>query len=220
MRAALALGSLRAEASEVKRAQLAPDVLLGANGAERAEAHVVVRAGRQLGHGVDVEVQALLAVGAVAVAHEEVALGHLAQIVLVQELAGDALFAQAAQPVLAHERVEPAGRVRRRLAVRDVPLRAPRAVGAAARLVGLADGPVHGQADLVCLAQEGGEAERVGAGCVVEDGGGWAVERRRRRGRFCRHGGRACRRVRGDAFRRCAFVAATGRIGKGLSRCL
>ena len=47
------------------------------------------------------QVQTLVAVAAVPVAHEKVALGHLAQVVLVQELAGLALFAEAAQPVLA-----------------------------------------------------------------------------------------------------------------------
>jgi hypothetical protein len=48
------------------------------------------------------QVQTLLAIGAVAIAHEEVALGHLAEVVFVQELAGHALFAQPAQPVLAY----------------------------------------------------------------------------------------------------------------------
>lgn len=102
------------------------------------------------------QVQTLLAVGAVAVAHEEVALGHLAQVVLVQKLTVLALFAQAAQPVLAHERVEPARRLLLvpRAAVRDVPLGAARAVGAAAGLEGLADGAVGREADLVCLTEE------------------------------------------------------------------
>ena len=95
-----------AEAGQVKGANLPPDVLLGAVGTEGAEAPLVVGAGRQLGGRVDVQIEALIAVGAVAVAHEEVALGHLAQVVLVQELARRALLAEAAQPVLAHQAVE------------------------------------------------------------------------------------------------------------------
>ena len=175
MTADLAVRPVRAEPGEVEQAGLAPDVLLGAVGAEGAEAHVVVRAGREAAEGVDVQVQALVAVGAVAVAHEEVALGHLPQVVLVQELAVLALLAQAAQPVLAHERVEPArgpvGRPRE-LRVGDVPLGAVRAVGAVARVEGLAYGPVGEQADLVGAAEEGGEVEVVGLGVVVDDVGG------------------------------------------------
>jgi len=49
----------------------------------------------------DVEVHALVAVGAEAVLGKEPALWHLAQVVLVHELALVALFAQAAEPVLA-----------------------------------------------------------------------------------------------------------------------
>lgn len=97
-------------------------MLLAAIGAQGAEALVVVRAGRELGLGVDVQVEALVAVRAVAVPHEEVALGHLAQVVLVQELAALALLAERAQPVLAHERVVArvgaARRVRRHVPVR------------------------------------------------------------------------------------------------------
>ncbi|RYC62642.1 hypothetical protein CHU98_g3547, partial [Xylaria longipes] len=86
-------------------AWLAADVTLAAAGAEGAEAAVVVRAGRQLAEGVNVQVQTLVTIGAVAVAHKEIALGHLAQVVFVQELATLALLAQGAQPVLANERV-------------------------------------------------------------------------------------------------------------------
>lgn len=101
MRASLAGGAVGAEAGEVEEADAAADVFLGAAGAEGAEALVVVRAGRELGLRVDMEVEALLAVGAVAVAGEEVALGHLAEVVLVEELAVLALFAEAAEPVFA-----------------------------------------------------------------------------------------------------------------------
>lgn len=101
VRASLAGGAVGAEAGEVEEADAAADVFLGAAGAEGAEALVVVRAGRELRLRVDVEVEALLAVGAVAVAGEEVALGHLAEVVLVEELAVLALFAEAAEPVFA-----------------------------------------------------------------------------------------------------------------------
>ena len=50
---------------------------------------------------IDVQIQALITVGAVPVAHKKVALGHLAQVVLVQKLARLALLAEAAKPVLA-----------------------------------------------------------------------------------------------------------------------
>lgn len=177
MRAHLALGPVGAEPGEVERAQLPPDVLLRAPRPQRAEAHVVMRARRQPAQRVDVQVQTLVTVGAVPVAHEEVALGHLAQVVLVQELAVLALLAQAAQPVLADERVEtPRWSLRVR---RDVPLGAARAVGAVARLEGAAYGAVGGQADLVGSSEEGGEVEVVGRGRVVEDG---------RYGRFGRWG--------------------------------
>lgn len=198
MRPRLALRPIGTEAREIVHAQLPPHVLLRAQRAQRTEAHVVVRARRQLRQRVDVQVQALLAVGAVAVAHKKVALGHLAQVVLVQKLALLALLAQAAQPVLAHQRVEPAGRVLLLLllllravlgaAVRDVSLGAARAVGAAACLEGLAYRPIGGEADLVRLAEKWREAEAVGMRSVVEDGGD-GVSGRGRGGRCCGHCG-------------------------------
>lgn len=166
----LALRSVGAEPGQIEHAQLPPDVLLGAPRAKRAEAHVVVRTGRQATQRVDVEVQALVAVGAVAVPHEKVALGHLAQVVLVQELAVLALLAEAAEPVLADEGVETA---RGGLRIGGgVALRAAGAVGAVTRLEGAADGAVRGQADLVCLPEEGGEAEVIDGAAVVENGRG------------------------------------------------
>lgn len=170
----LAVRTFRAEAGKVEAAQLAANVLFGAVGPEGAEAHVVVRAGWQTTLRVDVEVEALVAVGAVAVAHEEVALGHLAQVVLVEELAVLALLAEAAQPMLAHERVESAGGLRD-LGVGDVSLGAARAVGAVAGLEGLAYRAIGGEADLVGSSEEGREMEVVGGRGVVEN---------RRRGRF------------------------------------
>lgn len=114
------------------------------------------------------QVQALVAIRAIPVPHEEVAFWHLPQVVLVQELAVLALLAKAAEPVLTDERVEAA---RGRLGVGcRVALGASRAVGAVARLEGAADGAVGRQADLVGFAEEGGEAEVVDGGGVVKDG--------------------------------------------------
>ncbi|KAK5636863.1 hypothetical protein RRF57_012575 [Xylaria bambusicola] len=101
----LARFTIGTEASEIAQAQLPSHMSLAAIRAERAEAAVVVWARREFGQRVDVQVQTLVAVGAVPVAHEEVAFGHLAQVIFVQELASFALFAEGAQPVLAYEGV-------------------------------------------------------------------------------------------------------------------
>lgn len=136
MRTLLALPPVGAEAGEVERTQRASVVDFRAGRAEGAEAAVVVRAGRELGGGVDVQVEAFVAVAAVEGPCELVAFGHAAsawfrmsppathtdglemrgekvgiwtlslQVVLVQEFALVALLAQAAQPVLADEAVE------------------------------------------------------------------------------------------------------------------
>lgn len=98
-----AVWSIGAEASEVIRAHLLAGMFLGTPGPERAEALVVMWAWRQLALRVDMQIQALVAVGAEAVAQEKVALGHLPQVELVQELAAFSLFAQTTQPVLADE---------------------------------------------------------------------------------------------------------------------
>lgn len=156
VRAVLAPGTLGAESDQVIHAQLPPHVLLATPRTERTEALVVVRAGRQLGLRVNVQVQALLAVGAVPVAHEEVALGHLAEVVLVQELARLALFAEAAEPVLA-DQGRPARRVRG--AGGGVAVRAGGAEGAVACQEGLALRAVRGELVAVGLAEEGSEGE-------------------------------------------------------------
>jgi hypothetical protein len=80
-----------------------------------------------------------------------------------------ALFAEAAQPVLADERVQAGGRLGG-LGIGDVSLRTAGAVGAVAGLEGLAYRAVGGEADLVGLSEEGGEAEVVGGRGVIEDG--------------------------------------------------
>lgn len=191
MGALLTGGAVGAEAGKVAGAELAADVLLAAGGAEGAEAAVVVGAGGQLGLGVDVEVEALVAVGAVAVADEEVALGHLAQVVLVQELAALALLAERAQPVLADERVVARVRAARRVG-RHVPVRARRAQRAVPRDEGLAYGPVRREPVAVGRAEEGREAEGVAGRFVLED------LLRELRGRRWR-----CRRGHGCLLERC-----------------
>lgn len=143
-------------------------MLLAAIRPQGAEALVVVRTGRELGLGVDVQVEALVAVRAVAVADEEVALGHLAQVVLVQELAALALLAQRPQPVLAHERVVAGVGAARRVR-RHVPVRTRRAERTVARHEGLAYRPVGREAVAVGRAEEGREAEVVGRRFVLED---------------------------------------------------
>lgn len=55
------------------------------------------------------QIQTLFAVRAVSVPRKEVTLGHLAEVVLVQELALFAFLAQSAEPVLADKRVEAGG---------------------------------------------------------------------------------------------------------------
>ena len=100
------------------------------------------------------------------------------------------LLAEPAQPMLADEAVETALLRLAAAAVGgggcsgDVTLRAARAVGACTCLKGAAYGAVGREADLVGLAEERREAEAVCWSCVVEDGRGRGLGRRRGR-----HGG-------------------------------
>lgn len=164
-------------------------MLLRARRPQGAEAPVVVGAGRHAALRVDVQIQTLFAVRAVSVPRKEVALGHLAEVVLVQELALLALLAQTAEPVLADERVEARGvgaaaRLRSR-GVADMSVEALGPVGAVTRGVGLAYRPVGGKTVVVDLAEEGREVEGVGLWRVVEDHGGIILDLGRR------HGGRS-----------------------------
>ena len=162
--------AVRAEAAQVVEANLPLCVLLIAPGPQRAKPPIVVRAGREAGRRVDVEVQALVAVGAVPVADEKVALWHLAQVVLVQELARLSLLAEAAEPVLAHQRAEggllvlmaaTAGLLLLLLrGVGYVPLGAVGFQGAArGRVEGFAYWSVGGEGVLVGFLEERGECE-------------------------------------------------------------
>lgn len=162
MRALLAVWSIRAETGEIVRAHLLADMFLGAPGPQRAEALVVMWAGWELALGVDMQVQALVAVGAEAVAQEEVALGHLAQVELVQELAALSLLTQATQPVLADERVEWVSAVLLAAAVGDgdVALRAAGSEGTVAVDVGLTYWAIGGKAVEVGSLEERREGER------------------------------------------------------------
>ncbi len=78
-------------------------MLVGAARAQRTEAALVVRARGPLRCRVDVQIEAVLPVRARLVAGKVAALGHPAQVILVQELACLRLLAEAAEPMLAHE---------------------------------------------------------------------------------------------------------------------
>lgn len=93
MRPTLAIGAFGTEASQVVWAQAPPYMLLRAYWSQWTESHVVVWARRQARHGIDMKIQALLTIGAVAVAHEEIALRHLTEVVFVQKLTWHAFLA-------------------------------------------------------------------------------------------------------------------------------
>lgn len=101
--------SLWTETRHVKLAGHASDVFSRALGAHLTEALFVVEADRDLGSRIDMEVLTVGRLRAEAVLHVELALGHLLQVVLVQELAVEPLFAQASQPMFAHNLVEKRG---------------------------------------------------------------------------------------------------------------
>lgn len=138
------------------------------------------------------EVETFFAVRAVTVTHEEVAFGHLAQVVLVKKLAVLALLAESTQPMLADEGVEPAGGLLHLApGFRNMAFGASRAVRAVAGLEGFAYRTIGRQADLVRLLEERREAEAeprrrvvenggrggLGAGDGRHRGGGWTVTR-------------------------------------------
>ena len=133
-----------------------------------------MRAGREPGRGVDVQVVAVVAADAVAAAVVVGAFGPGADVVLVQVVALVALFAEALEPVLADEVV---------VVVVAVPVGAEVAEGAEALAVRLADWSVRVEAEAVLAFEEVGEGEvvgreglEVGGVLVVEvQGGGSAV---------------------------------------------
>lgn len=103
MRPFLALPPVGTEACEVEPAQRLAHVLLAAPLAQGAEPLVVVRAGREPGRGVDVQVVAVVSADAVATAVVVRAFRPRAYVVFVQVVALVALFAEAFEPVLADE---------------------------------------------------------------------------------------------------------------------
>jgi len=123
-----ALTSVGTEAEEVKRADHSSSMAILAIRTMSAETTVVPRAVLDLALGIDVTKRALL-VAAGQVFREEEAFRHLAEIVLVQELALIALLAQSTEPMLAHNM----------LVLHDVSKRAMRSKCAALRLVLQAD---------------------------------------------------------------------------------
>ena len=153
--AVLAVGT---EAGEVERAQAIPlDVAVGAVRAERAEAAGEGRAQRAAVHRVDVQVQAVVGVGARLPARELGALALVAQVHLVLEVARRPLLAQPPHPVLADQPVERALAAAATAAV--VLLRAARAQRAVALPVGLARRLLAVHAHLVLPFQEVVELE-------------------------------------------------------------
>lgn len=121
------------------------------------------------------QVETLLAIGAVPIPHKKITLRHLPQVILMQELAMLALLAQPTQPMLAHERVQSSRRpaaATTELRVGDVAFMAARAVWTVSCVEGAAYRAVGRETDLFLAAEEGGEAEVVGLGGVVEDVGG------------------------------------------------
>jgi len=137
-----------------------------------------------------VQVEALIPVAAVPVANKKVALGHLAQVVLVQELTRLAFLAERAEPVLAYQRAKPAAAA---AAAASSSLGVFAVVGigggreegvalgtvgfkwAGAGLVGFADWAVGGEGVLVGFLQEGCEGEGVGWVSSGKEVGGHGV---------------------------------------------
>ena len=97
------LPPIRAEPRHIEATDGFPlDMSVFANRPQGTKTPLVMRTCGPLPLRRNVLVHAIIPVGAEAVPTEVVALGHLSEVVLVQELAGLALFAQAAHPMLAH----------------------------------------------------------------------------------------------------------------------
>ena len=100
---------------------------------------------------------------AISIPHKEIALGHLPQVIFVQELAALALLAQTAEPVLAYEIVEVAI-----IALCDVTVRARIAHGAVTLEIRLAYWPCVRDAEALRGEEEGAKGERV-AGVLMRN---------------------------------------------------
>ena len=160
VRTLLALPPVGAKARKVELAQRPPDVLLAAALAQGAEALFVMRAGRQPGRRVDVQVVAVVPADAVAAAVVVGAFRPGADVVLVQVVALVALFAEALEPVLADEVV---------VVVIAVFVGAEVAERAETLTIRLADWSVGVEAEAVFAFEEVGEGEVVGGeGLEVE----------------------------------------------------
>ena len=99
-------GTHRAEAGQPVDAENSPHVTMSTVGAVAAEAAVVPGTVSDLGLGVNVEEGTLLVVAGVEPG-VEVALRHLAHVVLVEELALVSLLTQPPEPVLADDGLVP-----------------------------------------------------------------------------------------------------------------
>jgi hypothetical protein len=129
------------------------DVPVRTQWAQRTESALVVGTRRPLLARRNVLVQTVVAIRTGAVSFEVHTLGHVAQVILVQEFAVFTLLAQAAHPVLAHGAVEAGARL---VAVGTVG--AERAV---ALLEGFAERPAGVQAEAELALEEVGEAKVV-----------------------------------------------------------
>lgn len=100
----LALRSLGAEAGEVVGTQYLMNMAVFTQGTFLAEPLVIPRAVLELENWLQVQEQAFL-VAAVPELGVEIAHGHLADVILVQEVAAITLPAEASKPVFAHHQL-------------------------------------------------------------------------------------------------------------------
>lgn len=155
---------------QIEPAKLPPHMSFTASRPLLAEAFIVVVAQGQPRLLLDMQIEALVAVLAVAVLVVELALAHLAEVVLMQVVAVVALHAQRFEPVLADvvvvltpEVVVIGGLLLRR---GGVSIGASSAEGAVSGCEGGTDGRGGDEGVAVVAAEEGGEGE------------GWGVFRR------------------------------------------
>ena len=103
MRPLLTLRPIRTKPSEIKRTQYFTDVFLAAIRPQRAKPLFVVRTRRKFRRRIDMQINAFVAIGAEKGARVIDAFLHLAQIVLMREIAAFALFTEPAKPMLAYQ---------------------------------------------------------------------------------------------------------------------
>lgn len=100
--AKFALRAIRAKASNVQRTGSIPHVLIATIRPMLAKAPPIPHTLPPLGIRIHMLIYTLL-IRTLPIFRKEPAFGHLFQVVFVQELAGFAFFAEAAEPVFAHD---------------------------------------------------------------------------------------------------------------------